>query len=62
MGMFLPPVSRDIEWKRLGGGNMSIRKMNAYAASMKEKGFYVLNYFNITEFGTGIQFPYKQNG
>lgn len=58
MGMFLPPVAPGIKWKRFGGGEMSIAEMNDYAGSMKSKGFYILNYFNVTEFGTRIQYPY----
>ncbi len=58
MGMFLPPVEPGVKWKRFGGGEMSIKAMNDYAGDMKQKGFYVLNYFNVTEFGAKIKYPY----
>jgi hypothetical protein len=57
MGMFLPPVKPDVKWQRFGSGEMSIKAMNDYAGEMKQKGFYVLNYFNVTEFGTQIKYP-----
>ena len=58
MGMFLPPVDRNEPWTRfMGGGKATINAMNDYAANMKAKGFYVLNYFNVTEFGTNIKYP-----
>ncbi len=56
MGMFLPPVKPDVKWKRFGNGEMSVSGMNDYAGKMKEKGFYVFNYFNVTEFGTAIKY------
>ena len=53
MGMFLPPVqSRTEKWKRFGGGDASLSLMDDYSTKMKEMGFFVLNYFNVTEFGT----------
>ncbi len=58
MGMFLPPVKPDVKWKRYGGGEMSIKAMNDYAGNMRQKGFYVLNYFNVTEFGAKMKYPY----
>lgn len=58
MGMFLPPVQSNEKWKRFGGGEMSIADMNEYAGSMRKMGFYVLNYFNVTEFGARIRLPY----
>ena len=54
MGMFLPPVGRNEEWTRFGGGNTSQAGMADYAARMKEMGFCVLNYFNVTEFGARV--------
>ena len=70
MGMFLPPVDRET-WRRFSGdsngvvdpahpaknGFTSIPAMAAYSARMKEQGFHVLNYFNVTEFGAHISFP-----
>lgn len=58
MGMFLPPVKPTVKWKRFVGGELSIKAMNDYAGNMKQKGFYVLNYFNVTEFGTNVKYPY----
>jgi len=72
MGMFLPPVnSQDEYWPRFGGnsggriqpgqedrrGKTSVRQMADYSTRMRKQGFYVLNYFNVTEFGTGIIEP-----
>jgi hypothetical protein len=57
MGMFLPPVKRDELWTRLGGGTISIQQMDNYAKRMKQKGFYVLSYFNVTEFGSWFKYP-----
>ena len=60
MGMFIPPVKdADEKWERscdeketLGQGRTtSCRQMNNYARYMKDNGFSVLSYFNVTEFG-----------
>jgi hypothetical protein len=60
MGMFIPPVKdADERWERScdeptpkGKGKViSCRQMNDYAVYMKTNGFFVLNYFNVTEFG-----------
>lgn len=57
MGMFLPPVKPDEKWKTLDNRRISITEMNDYAGRMKDDGFYVLNYFNVTEFGNYIKYP-----
>ena len=57
MGMFLPPVGREEPWLRFQRDTITIKAMNDYAAMMKNLGFYVLNYFNVTEFGTRIKYP-----
>jgi hypothetical protein len=72
MGMFLPPVKDDEKWNRFAGGGegvfdetkdegrygqTSIRQMNDYSVAMRAQGFHVLNYFNVTEFGTHISYP-----
>ena len=70
MGMFLPPVPREATWPSFGGGSngvvdnlaggshpVSVDQLADYSARMRGAGFYVLNYFNVTEFGTGIEFP-----
>ncbi len=60
MGMFLPPVPDDqTRWKRFGGDSTSIGWMREYASKMREAGFHVLNYFNVTEFGNYVDFPGK---
>jgi len=70
MGMFLPPVISE-SWTRFAGdsdgkvdpanqasrGHTSIAAMADYSARMRNVGFYVLNYFNVTEFGAHIAFP-----
>lgn len=60
MGLFLPPLQGDEKWKRYGGGEISVNEMNRYAQAYRNKGCYVLNYFNVTEFGAAIQFPPKK--
>jgi len=58
MGMFIPPMRSDTEtWIDFKKQPSSIRKMADYSKRMRSSGFYVLNYFNVTEFGTKIQFP-----
>ena len=57
MGMFLPPVKKNQPWKRFGDSTMTIGAMEAYATRMKSNGFHVLNYFNVTEFGTKVLYP-----
>ncbi len=58
MGMFLPPVKSNEQWERFGGGTISVAAMDAYAKRMKQKGFYVLSYFNVTEFGAEVRYPF----
>ena len=66
MGMFVPPVDDDEIWpsfvreRNLGKVKKkptSIPKMQAYCKKMDDHGFHVLSYFNVTEFGTRIDFP-----
>jgi len=57
MGMYLPPVQRDEKWKRFGGDLITIGGMDDFAGKYREKGFYVLNYFNVTEFGSKVKYP-----
>jgi len=63
MGMFIPPVTNaDQRWERSGDekappdkpGWTSCRRLNDYARYMKTNGFYVLDYFNVTEFGKNM--------
>jgi len=63
MGMFIPPVKDvDEKWTRSGdekappekGPTTSCRQMNDYANYMKQNGFSVLDYFNVTEFGKNM--------
>jgi hypothetical protein len=58
MGMFVPPVgSDDEEWTDFAGQKISIAKMRASSKSLREMGFYLLNYFNVTEFGAKTKYP-----
>ena len=57
MGMFLPPVSDDDQWQGFGGRRTSFAEMDDYARRMNVMGFHVLEYFNVTEFGTNIKYP-----
>jgi hypothetical protein len=71
MGLFLPPVPKETDtWERFdadSGGSViagkrtftSRRQMNDYSGRMRAGGFYVLNYFNVTEFGANVQPPDK---
>lgn len=57
MGMFLPPLSREEIWQSFNHQPTSIAGMQDYAKWMRDKGFHLLNYFNVTEFGTKVRFP-----
>jgi hypothetical protein len=57
MGMFLPPIKSNETWTSFAGKKTSIDKMQAYSKKMKDLGFFVLNYFNVTEFGTKVKYP-----
>ena len=57
MGMFIPPVDRDISWTRFGGRPTSVASMQNYAEKMTTQGFHVLSYFNVTEFGAKMKYP-----
>jgi hypothetical protein len=63
MGMFIPPVKNiDERWQRSCDEKaptnkpptISCRQMNDYARYMRTNGFYVLSYFNVTEFGKNM--------
>ena len=65
-GMFLPAMpSADAEWRTYGynsaGGHdpalvrpISYRRLNEKGRARRESGFFTLAYFNVTEFGVGI--------
>lgn len=57
MGMFIPPVMGKETWLRFGGSPTSVELMQGYAEKMKKQGFYVLSYFNVTEFGAKMKYP-----
>lgn len=57
MGMFLPPLKPNESWTSFRKESVSIAEMNNFSRSMHDQGFHVLSYFNVTEFGTEIQFP-----
>jgi len=68
-GMYLPPVpNADATWETSGHDatgkrdlgrvlRMSCRMMNDECRHLKERGFYQLSYFNLTEFGSHIGRP-----
>ncbi len=70
-GMFLPPVDDTRVWNRFSddpraadpdteqapNGRTSIPQMADYSRRMRAQGFYVLNYFNVSEFGALIRYP-----
>ena len=71
MGLFIPPVKSDTEkWTKFNAGSdgswngktdqTSIKQLCDYGAQMRSMGFYVLDYFNMTEIGyelRGINAP-----
>jgi len=66
MGMFIPAVTNaDERWQRACAeaaptnkpDTTSCRQLNDYAHYMKTNGFYLLNYFNVTEFGRNMEKP-----
>jgi hypothetical protein len=57
MGMFVPPVEPGAAWMGFRKIKTSAEDMGRFSKWMREQGFHVLSYFNVTEFGTGIQYP-----
>jgi hypothetical protein len=58
MGMFIPPVASDAEeWVDFKKQKASIAKIRTHSQKMRRMGFFVLNYFNITECGAYYKFP-----
>ncbi len=66
MGNFIPPVKNmDEKWTRScaepappgKGAETSCRLLNDYAKYMKDNGFHVLSYFNVTEYGKDMPWP-----
>ena len=66
MGHFIPPVkSMDEKWTRScaepappgKGRETSCRQLNDYAKYMRQNGFHVLSYFNVTEYGKNMPWP-----
>jgi hypothetical protein len=64
LGMFIPPVkSADEKWERQWAEEpdvpdkprwTSCRRLNDYALYLKTNGFYLLDYFNVAEFGRNM--------
>jgi hypothetical protein len=66
MGLFIPPVKdADEKWDRSCDERAppgkprwtNCRRLNDYAHYMRANGFYVLSYFNVTEFGKNMGGP-----
>lgn len=57
MGMFVPPVQPGEQWTAWHKNPTDFGRIEAYAAWMKQHGFHVLQYFNLTEFGSKVTFP-----
>ncbi|MCC6127193.1 MAG: NPCBM/NEW2 domain-containing protein [Pirellulales bacterium] len=58
MGMFVPPVASDTEeWVDFMNQKITIAQMRESAAALRRAGFYLLNYFNVTEFGARTKYP-----
>jgi hypothetical protein len=60
MGFFLPPVGDEVEFvcQRMDDGTAefptSIAHLREYSEEMRRSGFYVLNYFNVGQFGFNL--------
>ncbi len=54
MGLFLPAVKDDEGWLSWRGEYLTYKKIDEYYKQMEDKGFHVLSYFNVTEFGSNI--------
>ncbi|MDR1557946.1 MAG: hypothetical protein LBS88_13100 [Tannerellaceae bacterium] len=64
MGMFLPEVPAHERWERyhqggvkVGNGYTSVDDIERYMKRMKDMGYHVLCYFNLTEAGNNIVYP-----
>lgn len=68
MGMFLPPLTNaDAHWERTSDTSdknnppgykpqwTSFRRLNDFGSYLRDNGFYLLSYFNTTEFGRDIR-------
>lgn len=68
MGMFLPPLTNsDARWERTSDTSdknnppgykpqwTSFRRLNDFARNLQDNGFYLLSYFNTTEFGKDVR-------
>lgn len=67
LGMFLPPVADDetwMSWTGFGSGTATTGKLTSFKSInddyklMHQRGFHMLAYFNLNEFGYQINFPY----
>jgi len=60
MGFFLPPVGDEVEFvcPRMDDGTVefptSVAHLREYSQQMRRSGFYVLNYFNVGQFGFNL--------
>lgn len=61
MGMFVPPVRPGQQWTAWHKQPTDFARIEAYAAWMKARGFHVLQYFNLTEFGSQVVFPRRSS-
>ena len=65
MGLFLPPMADAMaRWDRSPDevtpgkpASTNYQTLNDYSHWMRTNGFFVLNYFNVTEYGHNMQFP-----
>lgn len=57
LGMYIPDAEKWIGFKNQETG---VDNLQNYSKNMQENGFYVLNYFNVTEFGHQVQYPFKE--
>lgn len=66
MGLFIPPTNNnDSLWEKyrqrgvqVGDGMASANRLQQYSKKFRDKGYFTLSYFNITEFGNKIVYPY----
>lgn len=69
LGMFLPPVEDGqswMSWAGFGSGTATTGKITSFETInkdyklMHERGFHMLAYFNLNEFGYRIKFPFEE--
>jgi hypothetical protein len=58
MGMFIPPVQEGEQWTDFKNSPNSLGQMRRDSETMRALGFHLLHYFNVTEFGAKVDYPF----